>query len=494
MNAFFPELPIAVERQWEDLQIQREFNRNPRVHAPTKVDKVRSEMIINKNGAARDVDIKAKVVNKIVREASGVHQYAIVPPPRRGKKTIPLDPDPETNPLVKLYAKETKKKPVIVSYGHRPSSASRTFNPGTMKIHMRHDEAVSAPQNNTFNFGLPAGILQKILKAPSIKGNPFGENEQENVEPKNAVYLEETKRKHSGAKSEARVRDVREQNMFSNGVDASTTDSMNSGGTLPPLSSTLMYSQLRNELGKSHFGEQLEKNKRVPWDTAHNVISPLMRKKEIYALKANHMNDSMLTLKEKLTRYHKKTTADTMSPFCPEKQLNDVIVARNQRIPDRLKSSSAYRDPLNTQLHLVKIRRKEDMARYQRVRRAKEFQSSITEIPKVAYHPHSLNTQLRSGQTTMNDITKIANQAPQYWYHGDFYDMNHHEDDASVGSQKSEQASVLTTLSPLVKFDEAGNPLPEGELYSAMKDAKLRGNERALFDLFFKSDDPHGDM
>lgn len=166
------ELPVAVDRQLEDQRITMEYNRNPRLHIPTKVDKVRSEQIIAKQGASRDVGIKAKVVNKIVREASGKHSYVIVPPPRKKGEEIELDPDPETNPFVALYAKETKKKPVIVSFGHRPRSASRVFNPGTMRVKMKHNEIARAPSDhNKFQFGLPVGILGKILKAPPIR-NP----------------------------------------------------------------------------------------------------------------------------------------------------------------------------------------------------------------------------------------------------------------------------------------------------------------------------------
>lgn len=162
------ELPVAVDRQLEDQRIQQEFNRNPRFHIPTKVDKVRSEQIIAKKGSSRDVGIKANVVNKFVREATGIHTYALIPPPRLKGETIPMDADPETNPFVKSYAKETKKKPHMVSYGHRPRSASRTFNPGTMKIKMKHNELARAPVEGKFEFGLSAGILGKLLKAPHI--------------------------------------------------------------------------------------------------------------------------------------------------------------------------------------------------------------------------------------------------------------------------------------------------------------------------------------
>ena len=167
------ELPVAVDRQLADQREQMAFNRNPRLHEPTKCDKVRSEQIIAKQGNSRDVGIKAKVLNKIVREASGMHSYVIVPPPRLKGEVVEVDPDPETNPFVKLYAKETKKKPLIVSFGHRPRSASRVFNPGTMRLRMKHNEMARAPAEGKFEFGLPAGILGKLLKAPHI--NPAGE-------------------------------------------------------------------------------------------------------------------------------------------------------------------------------------------------------------------------------------------------------------------------------------------------------------------------------
>ena len=176
------ELPVAVDRQLEDQKMIMEYNRNPRLHIPTKVDKVRSEQIIAKRGHTRDVTIKSKALNKIVREASGVHSYVIVPPPRMAGDVVDPDPDPETNPLVGLYAKETKKKPVIVSFGHRPSSASRVFNPGTMRIKMKHDEIAKAPRDkNKFDFGLPVGVLGKILRAPSIKAPGSMADEDEDI-------------------------------------------------------------------------------------------------------------------------------------------------------------------------------------------------------------------------------------------------------------------------------------------------------------------------
>ena len=74
--------PFATERQLEDQRLLQQKNRNPQYFVPTKVEKVRSEVLIQKQGASRSVAVKANVVNKIVREASGIHNYAIVAPPK----------------------------------------------------------------------------------------------------------------------------------------------------------------------------------------------------------------------------------------------------------------------------------------------------------------------------------------------------------------------------------------------------------------------------
>lgn len=150
-----------------------ERNKNPRLHEPTKVDKVRSETIIAPIGVSRDIAVKAKVLNKIVREASGIHNYAIVPPPRIGKlQTMNEILEPETNPRVRAYAKEAKMKPIICSFGHRPSSASRTFHPATMKFRLKHGEIASVGNNpSKTGFGLPVTILKQVLYAPKIMNN-----------------------------------------------------------------------------------------------------------------------------------------------------------------------------------------------------------------------------------------------------------------------------------------------------------------------------------
>jgi len=142
------ELPFATERQLEDQNFMRMQNRNPQAMAILKSDKLKSTKKA-KVKIGNPLKNKASVLNKIVREASGVFNYALVPPIRRKEETensIVIEKiDPDTCPLVEPYRKESSSKPVIVTFGHRPSSASLTFCPGTMRVRLRHGQIVQKP-------------------------------------------------------------------------------------------------------------------------------------------------------------------------------------------------------------------------------------------------------------------------------------------------------------------------------------------------------------
>ena len=131
------ESAFATDRQLEDQKFLREKCRNPHGMDLLKSDKVKSE----KGGQTKEINAlvtKAKVLNKIVREASGVFNYALVPPiiDKQQKKPEKSDSkiDPDTCTYVAPYRKESGSNPIIMSFGHRPRSASRTFYPGTMKV------------------------------------------------------------------------------------------------------------------------------------------------------------------------------------------------------------------------------------------------------------------------------------------------------------------------------------------------------------------------
>jgi hypothetical protein len=127
--------PFVLDRQLEDQKYLQEYNRNPQALNFSKIEKTRSEKIIAKQGASSALATKAKVLNKFVRDASGIHAYAMVPPPRVKDLSFGNEVfDPETHPLVKPYRLESQRKPIMCSFGHRPTSASRTFFPGTMKV------------------------------------------------------------------------------------------------------------------------------------------------------------------------------------------------------------------------------------------------------------------------------------------------------------------------------------------------------------------------
>eukprot|EP01031_Cornospumella_fuschlensis_P041218 gene41218-50305_t len=167
---YLRDTPFATDRQLEDQRIQQMVNRNPQLYNPTKVDKVRSQVIVAPKGESRSVAMKANVLNKFVREASGVHNYTIVAPPKQVTNDSMTKEilDPETNPRVRSYAVESKQKPVLCSFGHRPSSASRTFHPATMKLKLKHGAIVPALEPHRTTVGLSVAVLKKVISAPPI--------------------------------------------------------------------------------------------------------------------------------------------------------------------------------------------------------------------------------------------------------------------------------------------------------------------------------------
>lgn len=167
---YIHDTPFATERQLEDQRLLMQRNRNPQLLVPTKVDKQRSQTISATLGSSRPEAVKANVLNKIVREASGVHNYTIVAPMRRTESKPTFQKlEPETNPKVRPYAREAKMKPILCSFGHRPRSASRTFHPATMKFRLKHGEIARGGDNaSKTGFGLPVSVLAQVLKAPKL--------------------------------------------------------------------------------------------------------------------------------------------------------------------------------------------------------------------------------------------------------------------------------------------------------------------------------------
>jgi hypothetical protein len=254
--------------------------------------------------------------------------------------------------------------------------------------------------------------------------------------------------------------------------------------------------------------ESVDPIDRPAWDTAHNVIPPQIRQKEAYALKANHINANKFSLSERLTRFNAKTIADELTPYCTEKQQNDFHLLQGDSKPTDVQKSSAYyndglmalSDPLNGQLIQVKKNRNALSDDLERKHKAQDFQRSIQEIPKVAYHPKTLLTQMQQGNVTLKQIGRLARAKPQSWEQGDFYSPEKGDGD-SVNSGTSQSmasrdppsvytrdsgsatSSAYFAGSPPVKHDAEGHVLPEARLYNAMRRAK-HGNQRSLYTLF----------
>ena len=140
-----------------------------------KGQKLRSETFVKRREPTA-LATKAKVVNKIVREVSGVHTFTLVPPIEKRDKRIKEEVDPDTHPLMKPYRDESSRNPIMCSFGHRPSSASRTFHPSTMNVRLRHEQIATVADNGQSGFGLQPAILAKLLHAPQLDGQKSEED------------------------------------------------------------------------------------------------------------------------------------------------------------------------------------------------------------------------------------------------------------------------------------------------------------------------------
>lgn len=487
------ELPVAVDRQLEDQRLLMELNKNPQLNVPTKVDRVRSEQIIAKVGTSRAVSIKAKVLNKIVREASGVNGYVITAPPRNGEDKPEPELDADTNPHFKAYAKETKNNPVIVSFGHRPRSASRTFNPATMRVRMRHGEMVKTPGAGKFGFGLPVGILSKILKAPKIVpfGASLGLDNDDDIGTLPSLAASADPHDLFSLPNEP------ESPTYNNGGNNPLDESLGMESWISPTQQSIELKQARALGGKGDGGGGSKRlnnklvvdssssslDERPQWDEAHHNVkySP----KEIYKIKANIMPNQPYTILERMQRFNSKTMADEITPFCQEKQALDMLVLRTGKAPKIVisptKGQPKFFDPNNTNLDYVKKGREEQARRHDRKWKRRDFQDALMAIPKVAYHPETLSLQMQAGQVRLADIPPTIRQ-PTDWesFQPPPVIIPRAGAENKVASSSPPSSAPGPSFSGILSQSES-------DLIAAMKRAK-HGNRRALFNLFLKGD------
>ena len=211
------------------------------------------------------------------------------------------------------------------------------------------------------------------------------------------------------------------------------------------------------------------------------------------------MNDQQLNLQERLVRYNGKALADENTPFCSGKQQLDMALLQGKKPEDLKKLSSPVRgqpvffDPLNSQLEHVKDRRKEIDAELSAEYKAKDFQDSIAEIPKIAYHPATLLTQMQHNNVSLKQISRLAKTKGDVWKEEDFFSPEKGE---SVGSSINSRAgakpsrinaAITTSTAHSPQFDAMGQVLPEASLQLAMLKAKS-GDTRSLYNLFMAAD------
>lgn len=383
--------PFATERQLEDQRLLQQKNRNPQYFVPTKVEKVRSEVLIQKQGASRSVAVKANVVNKIVREASGIHNYAIVAPPKAKKGQVEEEKiDPETHPLMAPYAKEAKSKPIIVSFGHRPKSASRTFHPASMKFKLTHSEVIQTRGANS-GFGLPVAVLSKVLTAPKIL------SESEILE-----QLDSEEKSH--AESQTTMTSTKgndPNNLFFSEKEESAVFGSTSNASLGDNSwiSSIEQRQ-KDKKNKKKIKLQPLSEQRPQWDETFNRIK--MTNKERLALKESAMlKGEILPLKERCKRFAVRAVADPPEMYCSEKQDLDkrAMAGETLKVPKAVPQKPEYPiwyDPYTENLEEVTKMHQKRIKETQKAKKAWKYQEDLYAIPKSEYFPTTALVEMRS--------------------------------------------------------------------------------------------------
>ena len=338
---FTDDAPFALDRQLEDQRFQIKNNRNPRLDDPTRAEKSRSEKLLIKKGATRNIAMKAKVLNKIVREESGQHTYTLMPPMvRPGMKEVEEPVDPETHPLFRPYAAEAHQKPVVRSFGHRPSSASRTFNPATMKVRLRHGSVArqEKPAHAT-GYGIPVAVLTKVLNAPALPR--FGDTYDTLLPPStapgpltdpNGLFPSDDEmarlgiaRNHSAAAALPTATGPTQRTQTHTQIHAQTHTHVQSvmspyGSPGSPESRQTAASGVTDRTRATRAGLGKE-NSRPQWEQSFHKVE--VKASEKYKMRQSGINvKGNFTITERLHRFAKVSVAEAqITPWCSEKQV-----------------------------------------------------------------------------------------------------------------------------------------------------------------------------
>lgn len=375
-------------------------NRNPHGSDLTKGDKLRSEKFCVKRGDANALRTKARVLNNIIREESGQHTYTLVPPVMKRDKKAKKIVDPDTHPLLKPYRDESVRNPVMCSFGHRPSSASRTFHPSTMSVRLRHEEVAPTGEPGKHSFGLQPAILSKLLHAPPL---PKAEDES-TIKSRQMSVVWDDPHDLFLPPGESHVMTAKS----AGSIDNPTSYSLDKGGMLEQSKSfhglswsqdefrsdSRNYTQSSSKLSKKlKKAKKKAKSQKNPdgWNNHFQVIerpsneSFELRKSGIAELK-------LMPLKDRLTRFaHISVRSSKPDPFCAEKKLTDAELMSGKDTSSKLqfdkKENPYYDAEVEEDVRMIKrnhIRLQEEKARKLK---NKKLQSDIKSIPRCTYHP-----------------------------------------------------------------------------------------------------------
>jgi hypothetical protein len=174
--------PSAEARQRDDLSQLMTYNKNPRLLELTSADTCRSASYLPKPKEQTGVKQQLfKVTTKSLSRATGeplrdvtqrLSQVSFSPPPRRKAAAAAQlgmsETDIEDAPVMKNY--DTALKLAPPSFGHRPGSASRTFNPVTMGT--KKDRGVKKRKGKVGGRGNVTGVMSTAMLKALLSGDP----------------------------------------------------------------------------------------------------------------------------------------------------------------------------------------------------------------------------------------------------------------------------------------------------------------------------------
>ena len=414
------DVPLAMDRQFSDQWELIEKNKNPRLYEPMKCDRPITEVRFAKKGVPTPLGMKAKVLNKVVRDASEVKDYVITAPIRTKEeiealKDEPFDPD--VHPLMKPYRKEANQKPKMMNFGHRPSSANRTFHPATMKVKLEHGEIARNKDASNSSFGLPVVVLSKVLNAPKLYHNSdiegrLGSSEKPSRENTSVDPNSDPLGLFSMPEANSTVTSTVASSPDGKGILNTESWVSNADDNEINFSKSMTTNNAKffnkSNSTKSRWKEGKDWSKlRGPWDTAHHMIkeSPNDR----FLLKRSALLEAKRPIKERLTRFIAKAASTGPiddEPLGMEKVLVDRLIAKGGKpyIYQRSKAENPYFDEyveyaMNDINHAAKA---EVDKRTMRVKEF-EYKKALDTIPNVPYYPDTVMSDIAGGDTQLID-------------------------------------------------------------------------------------------